>query len=235
MKNTSAAKTGNGIGTRNEKSLHNSIKQRYAEKGDQFEVKVDNYIIDIVRDNLLIEIQTRNFSAIRTKLRNLVKKYKVRLIYPVPVEKWIVKIDVENGKTLSRRKSPKKGRPDSVFEELLRIPELINDKNFELELMMLSEEEIRCADGKGSWRRQGISIIDRKLIDVNEIIQFRNKNDFIRFIPEDLDRFFTNSMMAESISVSKHYSRRITYCLKKMGLIREVGRKGRELLFERIL
>ena len=59
-----------GININNEKSLHLSIKQWYAVPGDRLEVKVDKYIIDLVREDSLIEIQTRNFSAIGKKLRD---------------------------------------------------------------------------------------------------------------------------------------------------------------------
>jgi hypothetical protein len=44
-------------------------------------------VIDIVRDDLLIEIQTRNFAAINAKLRKLTRSYEVRLVYPVVQEK----------------------------------------------------------------------------------------------------------------------------------------------------
>lgn len=41
---------------------------------------VDGYIIDIVRGDLLIEVQTRNFSALKAKLLTLTAKCPVRLI-----------------------------------------------------------------------------------------------------------------------------------------------------------
>ena len=66
----------NGINIKNEKSLHSSIKQWYVTDGDRFEVKLDKYVIDLVREDSLIEIQTKNFSAIRNKLRELVKDRK---------------------------------------------------------------------------------------------------------------------------------------------------------------
>jgi hypothetical protein len=54
-----------GIGLLNEKPLHASLKQWYARPGDRFEVPVDGFVIDVVRDDLLIEIQTRNFSSLK--------------------------------------------------------------------------------------------------------------------------------------------------------------------------
>ena len=178
-----------GININNEKSLHSSIKQWYAMPGDRLEVKVDKYIIDLVREDSLIEIQTRNFSAIGNKLRALVKYNKVRLVHPIAIEKYIVTID-DSDKVISRRKSPKKGKLVDLFDELIRIPDLIAEENFILEILMTKEEEIRCKDGKGSWRRKGISIVDRKLIEVVEKVTFKEGKDFLRFLPEESTREF---------------------------------------------
>ncbi len=57
-----------GIGLLNEKPLHASLKEWYAQPGDQFEVPVDGFVIDIVRDDLLLEIQTGSFASIKSKL-----------------------------------------------------------------------------------------------------------------------------------------------------------------------
>ena len=90
-----------GIGLLNEKPLNASLKQWYSQPGDRFEVPMDGFVIDIVRDQQLLEIQTGNFSAIKSKLTKLVKRYPVRVIYPIAQEKWIVKLtqDIDNAKT----------------------------------------------------------------------------------------------------------------------------------------
>jgi len=49
----------------NEHSLHLEIKRVYSLPGDFFEVKLDSYIVDILRGELVIEVQTKNFSALR--------------------------------------------------------------------------------------------------------------------------------------------------------------------------
>ena len=81
-----------GIGLLNEKPLHASLKEWYAQPGDQFEVAVDGFVIDIVRDDLLLEIQTGNFASIKSKLTDLARAHRIRLIYPIAQEKWIVKL-----------------------------------------------------------------------------------------------------------------------------------------------
>ena len=49
---------GGGIGTLQERSLHAAIKQLYNIPGAKTEVKVDGFVIDVVKGDLLIEIQT---------------------------------------------------------------------------------------------------------------------------------------------------------------------------------
>ena len=85
-----------GIGLLNEKQLHASLKEWYAQPGDRFEVAVDGFVIDIVRDGLLLEIQTANIASIKSKLINLVRAHRIRLIYPIAEEKWIIKLAKDN-------------------------------------------------------------------------------------------------------------------------------------------
>ena len=229
--NTAAASTTAGIGLQNERSLHAAIKEWYSRPGDGFEEKVDNYVVDIVRDDVLVEIQTKNLSAIQRKLRILTQNHPVRLVYPIPKEKWIVRVSKSGEKILSKRRSPKKGKVSDIFSELVFIPDLIREDNFTLEILMIQEEEIRCDDGKGSWWRRGMSIRDRRLIDVLEQIPFSTNKDFRRFLPRTLAQPFSNKLLAEKMKDSLYLAQKITYCLKKMGLLREVGKKGNELLF----
>ena len=51
------------IGLLNEKPLHAALKEWYARPDDRFETSVDGFVIDILRGDLLIEVQTRNFTA----------------------------------------------------------------------------------------------------------------------------------------------------------------------------
>lgn len=214
----------------NEHSLHSAIKNWYSLPNDEIEVNIGGFVVDVTRGNLLIEIQTKNFSAIKKKLEKMAMEHRVRLVYPIAEQKWIVRV-TPLGEILSRRKSPKKGRLVDLFTELVHLPDMIRDKNFSLEVLMIKEEEVRCNDGRGSWRRRGVSIRDRKLIDVIESVLFRDERDFLRFLPRELVKPFTNKDLSRSIDVSINIARKITYCLRKMGVIAEDGKRGRERLF----
>jgi ribosomal protein S25 len=217
----------------NEFSLHSEIKKIYSLPGDQFEVKLGNYIVDILRDNLVIEVQTKNFSALKEKLQVLTEKHKVRLVYPLPEKKWITHV-TKNHIILNTRKSPRKGKLTDLFRELVMIPHMIGEENFSLEVLLIDEEEVRCDDGKGSWRRRGVSIKERKLLKVNDRILFQTKADYLKILPEDLNEVFTNKELAKLAKISVRTARQITYCLRKSEVIRLVGKNGRQMVFQKI-
>jgi len=214
-----------------EYSLHSAIKDWYRVSGDELEVKVEDFIIDILRGKLLIEIQTGNFSVVKKKLIKLLLTNKVRLVYPIAKLKWIVHLS-RSGEFVRRRKSPKKGKLTDLFYELVHTPSLIGDRNFSLEVLLIEEEEVRCDDGRGSWRRRGVSVRDRKLLNVFERIVFEDSQDFLEFLPKELDRYFTNKVLALKLGISVRLAQKITYCLSKMGVISIAGKKRNELLFQ---
>ncbi|MCK4758224.1 MAG: hypothetical protein KAS67_07220 [Thermoplasmata archaeon] len=220
-----------GINLLNEYSLHSLIKHLYSLPGDRFEVRVGTYIIDVVRGDILIEIQTRSFSSIRDKLRTLVKTHEVRLIHPIIVQKWVVYVDKDTGKKLGKRKSPRKGKPIDLFRELIRMPGLVKHPNLSIILYMVQAEETRIRGVKKGWRGRGYKILDRRIIGVDEVISLNHPGDYLRFLPDGLDNPFTNKMLAHEADIRIREAGWITYCLKKMGAIQEVGKRGRELLF----
>ena len=216
-----------------ESSLHSALKKWYFLDGDKLEDRVEDFVVDIVRGDLLIEIQIANFSAIKPKLSRLLNDHKVRLVYPIPKEKWIVHKSMATGETYGRRRSPKKGRLSDLFSELIRVPDLFSKGNFSVEVLMIEVEEIWCNDGRGSWRRKGASIEDRKLIRVFEGSIFEHKADFLKVLPEDLPDPFSNRNLAESLGIPINQSRKMTYALRRIGTITYVGKNRNQMLFAR--
>ncbi len=220
-----------GIGLLNEKPLHASLKKWYAQPGDRFEVAVEGFVIDIVRDALLLEIQTRNFAAIRSKLTNLVRSHQIRLIYPIAQEKWIVKLDEDGTNVVNRRKSPKRGRLVDLFWEMVSIPEeLLSNRNFSLEVLMIREEEARRYEGTRKWRRRGWAIEERRLLEVVDQRSFDESADWLAFLPEAL-KSFTASDLAEAIDISTELAQKMAYVLRKGRVIELAGKRGRANLY----
>ncbi len=220
------------IGLLNEKPLHASLKEWYARPGDRFEVTVDGFVIDIVRDGLLLEIQTGNFSSIKHKLKRLVQTHRTRLVYPIAYEKWIVKPSKDKVSGFTRRKSPKRGRVEDMFSELVRLPKILANHNFSLEVLLIREEEVRRFDGRGKWHRKGWGIEERRLMEVVDRRVFEKPTDLRALLPHKLEGSFTNTDLAEAMGTGVQLAQMMTYCLHKIRVIDLVGKRGRANLYE---
>ncbi|MEL3909084.1 MAG: hypothetical protein P1P64_08790 [Treponemataceae bacterium] len=72
------------IGTLNESSLHETLKQHFCCSGAKTEVPIDSFVCDILcPDKKIIEIQTSNLSSLKKKLSVLLKTYKVEVVFPI--------------------------------------------------------------------------------------------------------------------------------------------------------
>ena len=56
------------IGTLNEGALHAQLKEWYRCPGDLLEQVAGGFVVDLVRGDLLVEIQTGGFAPLRRKL-----------------------------------------------------------------------------------------------------------------------------------------------------------------------
>jgi hypothetical protein len=222
-----------GVGVLNEKPLHAALKAWYAQPGDRFEVSVDGSIIDIMRDELLVEIQTRGFSALKRKLEKLVVSHTVRLVYPIAAEKWIVRLSDNGAVEQGRRKSPKRGSILELFRELVSLPHLISHPNFALEVLLIREEEVRQQGPARNWRRRGWGTVERRLVQVVDRRLFATPADLAALLPPTLEEPFTAAGLAEAIHQPRWLAQKMTYCLRCMGALSEAGRQGRSTRYVR--
>jgi hypothetical protein len=221
----------NHIGVFNEKPLHAALKEWYKQPDDLLELPVDGFVVDIVRGSLLVEIQTSNFAAIKRKLTKLAINHPVRLVYPIALEKWIVRLAEGGHSQLGRRKSPKRGGIEHVFKELVSFPELLLNPNFSIEILLIQEEEIRRYDSFRGWRQKGWVTFERRLLRVLERRLFQRPADMSVFIPLILPEQFTTSDLAGAISQPRHLAQKMVYCLHLMGCITKTGKNGNYILY----
>jgi hypothetical protein len=194
---------------------------------------VDGFVVDVVREGELVEIQTASFSSAARKLRRLVLDHRIALVHPIAAERWLLRVDGD-GAVVDRRRSPKRGRPMDLFEELVAFPELVAHPNFRLELPMIIEEEIRGPIPDGAryryprqwWR------LDRRLLEIVETIRIDTPADLLELLPDGLPSPFTTADIVAASRRSKRLAMRSTYCLSKAGAIRPIGRSGRLLTYE---
>lgn len=219
-----------GVGTLKESHLHAALKQWCAQPGDEFEVSVGQYVIDIVRGGQLIEIQTRGFSSMRQKLDSLLDEHAIHIVHPIAARKWIVR-GPHDGKGSSRRKSPKSGTFYDLFAELVSFPWLIDHPNLSLEIVMTDQEEVRRFDGNKSWRRKGWTVIDRRLLEVTGSFNVERPEDLAALIPAEVPETFTTADLSKAIGRPKRAAQQMAYCLREIGVIDVVGKQGNALQY----
>lgn len=219
------------VGTLRESSLHAALKAHYARPGDLIEEPVDGYWIDIVRGAQLIEIQTGSFASLRPKLMHFLPDRPVHVIFPLIVEKVLVEVTGPDRQPVRRRRSPKRQREVDVFAELVHLAPQAASPSFSLELALVRVEEWRCDDGRGSWRRRGVSIVDRRLVDVQGRRIFRSAADYLALLPDTLPEPFTVADLAAGVGGPRRLAGQMAYTLRHMGRLRTVGKRGNALLY----
>lgn len=222
------------LSTFREGSLHAALKDLYARPADRVEEIVGGYVVDVVRDDELVEIQTSSFASAARKLRRLVEDRRLALVHPIAFERWIVHVDPD-GVVTGRRRSPKRGQHLDLFEELVAFPELMAHPNFRIELVMVREEEIRGPIPAGvryrrprQWWR-----LDRRLLDVVEIVRVDTPGDLLELLPAGVPDQFTSADIATASGRPKRLAMRTAYCLQRAGATHCTGRFGRLHLYER--
>ncbi len=222
-----------GINLYSEHSLHEQLKEYLAGPGDRHEALVEGKVIDLVRaDGELVEVQTAQLGKIKAKALDLAGKgYKVRIVYPVSVERHIRRLDPATNELVSTRKSPKRGDIYSIFDELVHATELIAAPNVIIELLFVKSLDIKVRDGSGSWWRKGDRTVDRELVGVVFSRQFAAQADWLALIPADLALPWSATALGELLDIGPERARRILYCLCRAGLLVESGKEGRRKMY----
>jgi hypothetical protein len=113
---------------------------------------------------------------------------------------------------------------------MVSIPQLLADRNFSLEVLMIKEEEARRYDGKRQWRRGGWAIEARRLLEVLGRRLFQESADWRECLPAGLESF-TARDLATAMDTRRDLAQKIAYCLQKGRVIELIGRRGRANLY----
>ncbi len=220
------------IGTLNEGPLHQALKSLYTGVDAVQEVSVGSYVADVRgADDVLYEIQTGGFASLKKKLVALVEHHRVVLVHPIAQVRYIVKLPVCEDDEATRRRSPKRGSIADIVSELVSIPRLLNHPNFELEVVLIEEDEFRVFEpdkvrGKRGWR-----VVQRRLVEVLERHRFCSAADLFCLVPGELPETFTTRDLAEAMRQPRWIAQKLAYCLREAGEITLSGKEGNALCY----
>jgi len=211
--------------------LHLALQQHYAGSDGATEVALDGFRADVIVGDDIYEIQTSSFASIRRKLEHLCQKHSVVLVYPIAASKIVAHVDPRTGTEIRSRRSPRKGRLADVYIELPHICGLLGRPGLSLELAMTAQREVRCADGKGSWRARGVSVVARELVEVLQTHRFSAPEDYLRLLPDGLPVEFTVAELAAAAGVSRSCAGKAAYALRRIGAVEKVGKRGNAFMY----
>ena len=126
-----------GVGTLGEKTLHRVLKRMIEPDVSRHEVKLGNYVADVLNERGVFEIQTRSLHKLKPKLTALLPYYPVTVVVPVIETKWLLVMDPETGELTGRRKSPKRGKAADLLGDLAYLKPLLPDPNLSFLLVRL--------------------------------------------------------------------------------------------------
>ena len=222
------------IGELNERSLHRALKARYAAAGGVTEQTVDGFVADVVAGGRIVEVHTGSFRPLKRKLPRLLARHPVTLVHPVARDRYIVKVAADPDAPPTRRRSPKHGSVFQVFPALASIPALLAHPNLTLEIVMTVEEEVRVMNGRGTWRRGGWAVLDRRLVDVVETHAIASMVDLFAPLDADLPRCFTTRDIAAAMRSSRRLGQLAAFCFREGGVAEVCGKAGNALVYRRV-
>ncbi|MEG2813761.1 MAG: hypothetical protein RSA79_04085 [Oscillospiraceae bacterium] len=222
------------IGTLGEKTLHSVLKNYFEPSQNSQEINILNFVADIVNENGIIEIQTGNFDKLKKKLETFLLLNKVTVVFPIIHQKWIFWVDNETGELSKKRKSNKTGVPYQAFYELYKISDFLLCDNFNFCVVLIDAEEYKSLDGYGKDKKSRATKIDKIPIDIFDEIYIKNLEDYQKLLPKNLPSQFTTADLKKLTKLSPRAISSGISVMKKIGLIKQIGKNGRSFLYELI-
>lgn len=222
------------IGILNEHSLHAFLKEYYEPDELKREVKIGRFVADIADGDSITEIQTRGFFSLKKKLSFFLKEHNVTVVYPVAYEKHIIWVEPETGEASKPRKSPKTGEPWEIFYELIHIKDMLCIPKLKFKIVLLDIDEYRNLDGWSKDRKKGSMRIDRVPGKIRREIEVSGASGFAHILPENLPPVFTAKELKNCGKMSQILANRAVNVLRTVGAIRQIGKKGRSYLYQKI-
>lgn len=221
-----------GIGTLQEKTVHAVLKNFYEPDPAFQEIRVKNFVADILRDGEIIEIQTGNFNAMRRKLDTFLQYYPVTIVYPIIHTKWLCWIDEQTGEVTKKRKSPKKRTQYDAFYELYKIKPYLTHPNLHLCLTLIDAEEYRLLNGWSQDRKRGSTRYDRIPRSLVDEFYIDSPRAYGCMFPEDLPEKFTAREYAKASGLALRYAQTAMTVLRHIGAIELVNKDGNTYIYQ---
>ena len=222
-----------GIGRLNEGSLHKTLKLYFEPDISRHEIKIGRYVADVVNEDGIIEIQTRAFRNMKSKLEAFLSVGRVTVVFPIALKKDVVWLDPETGELSSPHKSPKKGSVYDIFPELSQIVEFVSEQRLTVKVMLMSMTDVRMLCGWDKSRKRGSHREDRIPRELFDIVTLDSAADYEWLVPQTLTGAFTVKDFAVSAGIDSKTASPALRVLRRLGVVRVTGKKKNAYIYEK--
>lgn len=227
-------KVNSKIGVYREKLLHSTLKYFYQPNDALHEQPCAGMVADAMLDGCALEIQTGGFTPLKKKVeRYFEAEQPVRVVCPLPHEKFLIWLDPETGEATPARKSPHTGTFFDALWELSCLLPYLDRGDLTVELLLIDMQEYRLKDGRRQAGKRGSHRMERYPLSLADRLLLTCTADCASFVQSELPDPFTAAAYAKSAHLSERQTARALWCLTRAGLIFRDGKDGRKILYRR--
>lgn len=234
---------GTNIGGLGERTLHLVLKYMAEPDRAYHEVRCGRFFADIMREDGIIEVQTRNLYSMKKKLAEFAamtcggEPMSVTVIHPIVESKTLIWVEPETGELSGFRKSPKREGIYGAFREISSLGEVLalGNVGFILPVLCCDEYKLKCGRSRDG-KKFGAARLNRIPTEYIGEYRFTCPRDFLRLLPVDLlSAPFTVKSLCSSLGIDSRSSYSLLRTLSFSGVIRKCGKLARADLYEAVL
>ncbi len=218
------------IGTLGEKTMHAAVKARLSPDPATHEVRLGRFVADIYTGGHIFEVQTAQFYRLKEKLACFLAVCPVTVVFPIASTKRLYWIDPATGEITGGRLSPKREQPAFLLPELYQLGDLAFAEGLSFWIVPAETEEFRYQNGWSFDGKKGASRCDQIPLSFGQTITVETPGDCRKLLPE-LPQPFTQKDFAKAARLSPRKAWCALQFLKRCGIVRQEGLKGKAFLF----
>ena len=123
------------------------------------------------------------------------------------------------------------GNAYHAFAELYRIKTFLKDPNLSFAFPLIDMDEYRLLNGWSRNKKRGSTRYDRMPLSLYDEIRVERTEDFMQFVPIDLQEPFTITDFAKAARIRRELAADAVPILMYLDILRRDGKRGREYLY----
>ncbi len=217
------------IGVLTEKEIHKVLKNYYSKSIEHQEVQLFKMYADIFDGEQIIEIQTKQFNKMNSKLKVFLEHYPTTIVYPLIIKKTIILYDADE-KLLRQRKSPIKRHEFEIFKELYRIKPYLVNRKLKLKILTLETVEYRRLLKVIKWRKK-FAKLNEYPIDLFDEVTIEYPGYYLNII--DFNEAFTSTDLANKYQIPNKLATVMLNVLNDIKIVKRIGKIKNSYLYEK--